>query len=214
MLTRLPLRAVIFDWDGTLLNSYHADARAYLKMFEALGMHWDLADLVRHYSPDWHNVYRAAGLPVARWAEADRLWRHFYHSERPVLEAGARAALQALAGRYQLGLVSSGSGWRVSAQLRRFSLDRLFSVAVFGDQLPRRKPHPAQLKVALHLLGVEPAAAVYVGDAPEDVIMAHRAGVVAVGVRGSSPVAARLARARADVVIPNIAALPRLFCTD
>ena len=38
MLTCIPLRAVIFDWDGTLLDSYHADARAFLRMFEALGI--------------------------------------------------------------------------------------------------------------------------------------------------------------------------------
>ena len=48
--------------------------------------------------------------------------------------------------------------------------------------MPRRKPHPAQLKIALQRLGVEPAAAVYIGDTPEDVAMARHAGVVAVGV--------------------------------
>ena len=55
-------RAVLFDWDGTLLNSYEADLRAYVSMFRALGIDWNERDLARHYSPNWLRVYRAARL--------------------------------------------------------------------------------------------------------------------------------------------------------
>ena len=209
MFTRIPLRAVIFDWDGTLLDSYRADARAYLRMFEALGIPWGLADLAQHYSPDWHNVYRAAGLPPERWEEADGYWRRFYRSEQPALLPGARIVLERLSHRYPLGLVSSGSGWRVRVQLARFGLLHLFAVRVYGDEIPRRKPHSAQLQIALRKLGVEPAASVYVGDTAEDMMMARRAGVFGVGVMGATPAAARLRAGHPGVVIPNIAALPR-----
>ena len=43
---------VLFDWDGTLLDSFAADAYAYMHMFEALGMDWSIAELKRHYSPN------------------------------------------------------------------------------------------------------------------------------------------------------------------
>jgi phosphoglycolate phosphatase-like HAD superfamily hydrolase len=55
--------AILFDWDGTLLNSYRADASAYERMFHALGIQWGREDLEKHYSPNWHRVYRAAGIP-------------------------------------------------------------------------------------------------------------------------------------------------------
>ena len=211
MLTRVPLRAVLFDWDGTLLDSYQADARAYLSMFAALGIPWSLAELAQHYSPDWHCVYRAASLPRERWAEADHLWRRFYCGERPALQPGARRVIERLARRYRLGLVTSGSDWRVRAQLRTFALGSLFAARVFGDEAPRRKPHPAPLRLALRRIGCQPAACVYVGDAPEDVAMARRAGVAVVGVIGHSPVPARLRAARPDVLIEKIAALPGLL---
>jgi phosphoglycolate phosphatase len=211
MLNRAPLRAVLFDWDGTLLDSYQADARAYLAMFQALGISWGLSELAQHYSPDWHHVYRAASLPGERWAEADELWRRFYRHERPVLQPGARNVLHRMAGRYRLGLVTSGSAWRVRAQLRSFGLSGLFIARVFADESPRRKPHPAPLLLALRRIGCEPAACIYVGDAPEDVVMARRAGVAVIGVVGHSPVPERLRRARPNALIARITALPGLL---
>ena len=211
MLTRIPLRAVIFDWDGTLLDSYRADANAYLQMFRALGIPWGLAELARHYSPDWHNVYRAASIPPGRWVEADRLWRAYYQSERPVLQREARNVLARLARRYRLALVTSGSNSRVRKQLHAFGFDRLFPVQVFGDECPRRKPHPAPIQLAIRRLGLEPAACVYVGDAPEDVWMARRAGIRTIGILGHSPVPERLRHSRPDALIANLSALPRLL---
>jgi HAD superfamily hydrolase (TIGR01509 family) len=208
MLPRGPLRAVLFDWDGTLLDSYHADGQAYLQMFRALDIPWGLPELERHYSPDWHNVYRAAGIPQERWAEADRLWRVSYRDQRPVLQHGTNQVVHLLARKYRLGLVTSGSGVRVRTQLCAFGLAGLFEVLIFGDRVPRRKPHPVALRLAVQSMGVEPAACVYVGDAPEDVAMARRAGMAAVGVTGHSPVPQRLRDSRPDVLIDRITGLP------
>jgi HAD superfamily hydrolase (TIGR01509 family) len=211
MLNRSPLQAVLFDWDGTLLNSYQADARAYVAMFAALGIPWNLTDLEKHYSPDWYRVYRAAALPKARWVEADRLWRRFYRGERPHLQPGARRVLEQLARRYRLALVTSGSAWRVRAQLRHTALTSLFAARIFGDDAPKRKPHPAPLHLALQRIECQPDACIYVGDTPEDVIMARRAGVSVVGVFGNSPVPGRLRAARPDALIESLAALPKLL---
>src|ERR1019366_2744220 len=107
---------VLFDWDGTLLDSFEADAQAYSHMFHALGMSWSMAMLKRHYSPNWHRVYRAARLPRSRWDEADRLWMRFYRKHQPELQPGARGVLHALERRFTLALVSSGSRSRVQGQ--------------------------------------------------------------------------------------------------
>ena len=201
----------MLDWDGTLLDSFHADSQAYIHMFEALGMDWSIAELLKHYSPNWHNVYRAAKLPRARWAEADRLWKRFYVKHQPELQPGARRVLGTLDRRFTLALVSSGSRRRVRRQLREHEVAELFRVKVCSEDAPRRKPHPAPLCTALGKLRLSPKVCVYVGDAPEDIEMAHRAGMRAIGVLGGSPVPARLRAASPDALIQTIRELPALL---
>jgi beta-phosphoglucomutase-like phosphatase (HAD superfamily) len=96
----LPARAVLFDWDGTLLDSCGADTRAYLAMFAALGIKWTLADFEKHYHPDWYRVYRAAKIKRSRWTEADRLWREAYGRENSTLLPRVRGVLRGLAKKF------------------------------------------------------------------------------------------------------------------
>jgi HAD superfamily hydrolase (TIGR01509 family) len=207
--TRFPARAVLFDWDGTLLNSYAADTRAYLAMFRALGIDWGLEELARHYSPNWYRVYRAARITRARWDEADRLWALAYRRENPDLLPGARRIVQALKREFLLALVTSGNRRRVRRQLREFKLADSFSVCVCGEDAPLKKPHPAPLQLALERLRMEPEECVYVGDTPEDVEMARRAGVRPIGILGPFPTARRLRAARPDAILHSIRELPR-----
>src|SRR6202047_4534485 len=186
------LECVLFDWDGTLLDSFEADAQAYIHMFAALELPWSIAELKRHYSPNWHHVYRAARLPRAKWKEADRLWKKFYRGYKPELQPGARRVLRTLDLRFTLALVSSGSRARVRRQLREHKVAAMFRTKVCSEAPPRRKPHPAPLRMALDRLHLSPKVCVYVGDAPEDIEMAHRAGMRAIGVLGGSPVPERL----------------------
>ena len=202
-------RVVLLDWDGTLLNSYAADQRAYLAMFRGMGIKWGVREIDRHYSPDWYQVYRAAGIPRADWERADRMWRAAYRAERPALLSGARAAVRVLKHRFVLGLVTAGSRGRGRKQLREFGLGDSFSARVFSEDSPRKKPHPAPLQIALKLLRAKPAECVYVGDSPEDIEMARRAGVRAIGVLGPFPTAERIRAAEPDLVLRSIRDLPR-----
>lgn len=200
---------VLLDWDGTLLDSYAADARAYLAMFRALEIEWGLDELRRHYSPDWYQVYRAARIPRAKWALADRLWRSAYSAERPALLPGARTVIRRLQRSFTLGIVTSGSRGRVRQQLREFELKDSFATCVFSEDVSRRKPHPAPLELALRRLRAEPEETVYVGDTPEDIEMARRAGVRAIGVFGPFPTADKIESAGPDLLLRSIRELPR-----
>jgi len=145
---------VLFDWDGTLLDSFEADAQAYSHMFNALGLTWSMALLKQHYSPNWHACYRAAGIPRAKWDEADR----FVEALLPEASAGAaagratgvahaRAALHARAG------VERKPHARPAATARTRCRGDV-SRKVCSEDAPRRKPHPARCGMALDRLGV------------------------------------------------------------
>jgi HAD superfamily hydrolase (TIGR01509 family) len=210
-LLRETVHAVLLDWDGTLLDSFHADSRAYLAMFRVLEIPWRLRELERHYSPDWYKVFQAAEIPRKRWEEADRLWRRFYRREKPALVPGARQVLRWLVRRYTLGLVTSGDRTRVTRQLREFGLLNIFAARVCHEDSPRRKPHPAPLRLALEQLDKAPEHCLYVGDAAEDVQMARRAGVRVVGVLGSFPTHDRIRAAQPDALLGALAELPALL---
>jgi HAD superfamily hydrolase (TIGR01509 family) len=208
-IAQFPTRAVLFDWDGTLLNSYEADLRAYLSMFHALGSNWTERELAQHYSPNWLRVYRAAKLPRSKWMEADRLWTRAYKLENPPLLAGARRVVRLLAQKFELGIVTSGNRPRVRRQLRQLGLASYFSVCVCSEDAAKRKPHPAPLQLALKRLRRDPEHCVYVGDTAEDIEMARRAGVRAIGVLGPFPTAARLRAAKPEVLLKSVQELPR-----
>jgi HAD superfamily hydrolase (TIGR01509 family) len=192
-----------------LLDSYSADSRAYLTMFHAMGIEWGIQELERCYSPDWYQVYRAARIPRRSWARADQLWRAAYAKERPGLLPGARTAVRLLKRKFVLGLVTGGSRGRVRRQLCEFDFAKYFSACVCSEDAPRKKPHPAPLHLAMERLRAKPEECVYVGDSPEDVEMACRAGVRAIGVLGPFPTAVGIRAAQPNLLLRSIRALPR-----
>jgi HAD superfamily hydrolase (TIGR01509 family) len=109
---------------------------------------------------------------------------------------------------HHLGLVSSGDRDRVHRQLREFRLTGLFAARVCSDDTVRKKPHPEPLRLALRQMKIASSACVYVGDAPQDVEMARRAGVRAIGVLGPFPTEKRLRAARPDFLLESIDELP------
>jgi HAD superfamily hydrolase (TIGR01509 family) len=202
------IQAVLFDWDGTLLDSWHADSTSYLAAFTAMGIPFTLDDLARHYSPNGFHVYRAAQLPRARWPAANRAWRKEYANHKPKLVPGALGVLTQIARRYQLGLVTSGDRDRVLRQLRDFRLGKLFASQVCGTDTKQKKPHPAPLRRALREMGLKPSACIYVGDSPHDLEMATRAGVRSIAIIGCFPTEKSLRAANPEVLLESLSQLP------
>lgn len=202
------IKGVLFDWDGTLLDSFHADSSAYMAMFREMGVGWGMDELARHYSPNWYDVYRAAGLPQHHWDAADTAWRKHYSAFRPKLMQNARRVLTRVGRSYRLGLVTSGDRDRVLRQLREFKLTRSFRARVCSGDTEHKKPHPGPLNFALQCIGLDAAQCVYVGDSPEDVQMAKSAHVRVIGVLGPFPTEKRLRAAKPDLLLESIAELP------
>jgi HAD superfamily hydrolase (TIGR01509 family) len=199
------LRAVLFDWDGTLVDSAERTYRCYVRVFATYGIGYDHAAFERTYSPDWYRTYQDVGLPHDRWPEADARWISCYQAEASGLVPGARETMERLAAAgLAQGLVSSGDGTRVRREVQALGLERFFGAMVCGGETARRKPDPEPLLVALGRLGIAPAEAAYVGDSPEDVAMAKAAGACAVGIPGGFPNREALAASGPDILAPSL----------
>lgn len=200
------LRALLFDWDGTLWDSAEASFRSYVRLFESYGIAFGRQRFEATYAPDWYATYRSVGLPEDRWPEADDRWMKEYAREDRRLLPGAHEALELAQGMgFVLGLVTSGSRERVLRELEAFSIRHLFHSVVCGEDVEQRKPHPEGLMKALREMGLSPVESAYVGDSPEDVAMARAAGVLPVGIPGGFPNRAALAASRPALLAASLA---------
>jgi HAD superfamily hydrolase (TIGR01509 family) len=206
-------RAVLFDWDGTLVDTSEASYRCYVRTFADFGMAFDRARYAETYSPNWHHTYRCMGLDEDRWTDADAVWLRYFGEETPALIDGALDALATIAARGLLrGIVTSASRGRLLRELVALQVQHHFAHVICGDDGPRRKPDPEALQVCLDRLSVAPDEAVYVGDSPEDVAMARAAGVFAVAVPGGYPNSRALKAAAPDIIACSLEdAVSRLF---
>jgi HAD superfamily hydrolase (TIGR01509 family) len=181
-------RAVLFDWDGTLVDSAEATYRSFVSVFAHFGIGFDRRRFAETYSPAWQRTYRAVGLAEQHWPDADQRWLAHYAGETNALLPGAREALEQLGSAgLTLGLVTSGDRQRVTGELDRLGLRHLFRVVVCGGDLPFKKPRPEPLLMALDRLALRPEEIAYVGDSPEDVQMTRAAGGFAMAIPGGFP---------------------------
>lgn len=198
---------ICFDWDGTLVDSLETFYRANAAVMAELGLPFDRAAYRRHYAPDWRVLYGRLGIPEAALEAAHERWRRHFDPAGARPFPGTAEALATLrrAG-YRLALVTATIRAVAEPQLRAFDLDELIPVRVFGDDLATHKPDPAPLRLALGRLGLDgdTSAAAYVGDAPDDMRMARRAGIHAVGIEGMLASRDALLAAGADEVVTSV----------
>ena len=121
---------------------------------------------------------------------------------------GCRAALDAVASRYALGVLTNRARREAVGFVDAQGLRALFSVVLTRQDVRRLKPHPAPILQAAEAFGVLPAEVVMVGDMDVDMLAAKRAGATAVGVLTGFSNEAELRKAGADDVLGSVAELP------
>ena len=185
-------RAVLFDLDGTLLDTLEDIARSANEVLEEQGFPAHPLEAYRQFIGDGvGNLFQRAFPAGVSRADADLVarcvegfqktyGRGWNRATRPY--PGIPELLDVLVSR-SLGLaVLSNKPDVFVRQCVEAYLARWPFQAVFGDRegVPR-KPDPAGAMEAANRLGVSPAAIVYLGDSPVDMATARRAGMIAVG---------------------------------
>lgn len=206
------ITTLLFDWDGTLVDSAQLGLTAFELSFATLGATFDHEIYREAYSPNWYSVYQAMGLPQDKWERADELWTHHYGEQTAQLVEGAKETISDLQQRgYRLGIVSSGNGIRVGREIANVGFDSVFEVVVCHEQMENRKPHPEGLETALRLMNRSREESCYIGDAPEDIEMGKRAGLLTVGVRSAYPTNWKLRSSSPDIYLESLVELSEHF---
>jgi len=211
-----PLRLILFDVDGTLVDSQGSIVAAMTDAFQAMGLavpaRADILSIVG-LSLDRAMVRLAPDAPshdklVQGYKDAFMARRQQLGSgEGSPLYPGAMACLELLAEVPEnlLGVATGKSQRGLDAMLEAHGLERMFVTRQVADHHPS-KPHPSMVHTAMGETGVGPESTVLIGDTSFDMDMADAAGVAGIGVNWGyhKPEALH----RAQVIVGTFDALP------
>ena len=186
----MPIRAIVFDASGTLLNDIHAVWNANSAAYTALGL--DSINSIRTLEefkirfklpvPEFH---RANGIPPELVDKVERKFREFYPQYAPGVGIfpEVNGVLQELRKRRViLGVASNIPTLFLREHLRKFKIDGYFDVITGQEDCDEQKPSPKPILVTVERLGLRPQEAMYVGDMEEDMIAGKKANAVTVAI--------------------------------
>lgn len=211
------LRAVVFDLDGTLIDSRDDIAAATLHALVAHGFAPLPHEQLLTYVGDGARplLSRSAGVELGD-PRLDALYDSFiaYYQAHPVVHTrlcpGATEALSALA-KLSLALCTNKPRVTTEAVLAALGLSHIFRVVVAGGDLSRNKPDPLPLLHIAQQLGLSVEELAMVGDGAQDILSGRSAGALTVGVRGGIQPVERLLAAEPDFLLDSLAELPGLL---
>ncbi len=185
---------IIFDWDGTLMDSIAKIVRCFTAALEDSGVSGPSEDAIRHVIGLGLGEAVAELLPEADAATRDqvveRYRQHFLHLDQTGMELfpGVRAGLEDLSAQGYLLAIATGKARRgLDRVLRDTGTAHLFCTTRCADEA-FSKPHPKMLEDILEQTGFTAERALMVGDTTYDMQMARHAGMdglaVTYGVHG------------------------------
>jgi phosphoglycolate phosphatase len=202
-----PVGAVVFDLDGTLVDSCADIASATNVTLERHGLERRSVEEIRGFIGDGARslLGRAARLSESA-PELDSLLQTFvdYYSHNAVHETrlfdGVKEVLERLC-ELPLALCTNKPRAVTLAVLGGLGVVGAFRSILAGDDLPQKKPDPALLQHLARRLAVPVEQLVMVGDGPQDIECARAAGARSIGVIGNIVSPERLSAAGPDVIV-------------
>ena len=195
-MTDTRLRAVLFDLDGTLVDTLPDIAAAMNAALAEMGLRTLDAERIGSFVGKGPRTLALRVLDeqptldaVERKARIDTLLGAYVKNYEPrvgrqsSLYSGVTETLESLAAQgLQLAVVTNALQHLAEAILARFDLARFMTLVIGGDRVAQGKPHPEALLTASRILGTLPQHTLMVGDSENDVLAARAAGCAVVAV--------------------------------
>ncbi|WP_201351916.1 phosphoglycolate phosphatase [Hydrogenimonas urashimensis] len=218
-------KAILFDLDGTLIDSAPDLASALNATMKALGRMPYSEETVRGWVGNGARVLVTRALSGSReitegpdekaLKEALAIFMEAYREricERTLLYPDVRETLKSLKKRgFTMAVVTNKPSLFVKPILEKLAIAEFFALTLGGDDLPRKKPDPMPLLSACERLETRVEETVMVGDSSNDIVAAKRAGMQSVGVTYGYNYGEEIAKQHPDAVVERFGEIAELF---
>ncbi|NLE44690.1 MAG: HAD family hydrolase [Chloroflexi bacterium] len=219
MIDQASIDAVLFDLDGTLMDTDDQAVETLAKLLKRLRIRQPLQtarSLILASEPPGNALITLVDMvgldtTLIRFTDRLRRWRGLRTQANYRLIAGAEDMLAHLRQRYRLGIVTTRSLREARAFLTQYDLQDAFEVVVTRESTWRLKPHPSPIRLAAQLMGVPIERCAMVGDTTVDMKSARRAGAIAVGVLCGFGDRASLEQAGANIILEHTSEIVSLL---
>jgi HAD superfamily hydrolase (TIGR01509 family) len=217
-----PVKAVVFDLDGTLMDSkidYEKMGNRIRELLVSRGLPEPLEDRRKVYRviSGGAATLREYGLPEASleatMAEMETIMNDIELEALDAMELKpyARTVVAELHGKgIGLGVATRSHREYTLRGLKRYDMMRFFHHVVARDDVPYPKPDPRHLLYTIRLLGVDPGDTLFIGDTTTDLQTADAAGVEFIGYWRDESWAQRLMEGGCSRIVKDLREIPRL----
>ena len=178
----LPVHAVIFDLDGTLIDSYEAHVESFRRALKRFGLTVEDAVIHRRFGKPAKQIIKEI-LPEAQHRHIDEIVRYkrleFIDTSKDMqVFDGVETLLKYLKEKgFSICLATSADSPSVMRVVNKFGLESYFDVILSSNDVKEAKPNPEMFIQASKRLEVDPKNCLVIGDSPFDVIAAKKAGM-------------------------------------
>ncbi|HBQ28168.1 haloacid dehalogenase [Peptococcaceae bacterium SCADC1_2_3] len=177
-------KVVLFDLDGTLMDSLTLIKQTYERVFSELNIPWGNADVIRWIGLPLRDIARH----FAKDKEEEFLYRYqeYYFKEHDNLISLFPGTAEMLKHIHKhgirTGIVTSKGKMGTELALKKTKIEKYLEVVITAQDVTRPKPQPDPIREALRRLEGLPSETIYIGDSYFDIIAGQRAGTKTLGV--------------------------------
>jgi HAD superfamily hydrolase (TIGR01549 family) len=189
----IKIQAILFDFDGTLVNTMPLHFHAYKTVFAAIGIDLKPEEFYNNIGGKAAETIikfldgRKSSISINEIHAQKKIVLQELIDEQEIITLEAAKLLPVMAPHFRLGLVSSGASQGIKKMLNKLQWEEYFEVVISGDDVEHGKPDPESYLLAANKLSVFPADCLVFEDTDEGILSAEKAGMVTFDVRKTFP---------------------------